>query len=140
MTGRGERYIAGNHPYDGPEQFADSASVSENRFDYYQKKRSEEPLFQMSAASYGWLLQTARLNLQLQRKAWRQITCPVVLFQAENEIYVSKKEQERFIRKLSRKKNGDAKLFRVKGSRHEIFNSGEKILERCWGRIIGSKW
>lgn len=131
-----EKYLAGNHPYEGPEKFEDSASVSESRFNYYQKKRSEEPLFQMSAASYGWLLQTARLNHALQKKAWRQITCPVLLFQAEDEKYVSKREQERFIRKLNRRNHGNLKLFRVKGSKHEIFNSGEEVLKHYWQKIL----
>lgn len=136
MAGRKEQYIAGRRPYDGTEQFADSASLSESRFEYYQKKRDEEPLFQMNAASYGWLWETARLNRYLQRKAWRQITCPVRVFQAEHETYVSKKEQDRFVKKIDRRKNGNARLIRVKGSKHEIFNSGPEILERYWGKIL----
>ena len=35
------------------------------------------------------------------------------IFQAEYETYVSKKEQERFVKKLCRRKNIDAKLIRV---------------------------
>lgn len=136
LTGKSERYVAGNRPFDGAESFADSASVSEARFDYYQQKRCKEPLFQMSAASYGWLWQTARLNCYLQRKAWRQITCPVLVFQADYETYVSKKEQERFVRKLSQKKSGNAKLIKVYGSKHEIFNSGTDILEHYWRWIL----
>ena len=135
VMGKSEQYVMGNCPYHGREQFAESASVSEARFNYYQQKRSKEPLFQMNAASYGWLWQTARLNYCLQRKAWRKITCPVLVFQAEQETYVSKKEQERFVRKLSRKTKGEAKLVRVPGVKHEIFNAGEKVLERYW-RLI----
>lgn len=136
MTGRKERYLAGNHPYDGKEQFADSAACSEARFAYYQKKRKEEPSFQMNAASYGWLWQTARLNRYLQRKAWRQIICPVVVFQAECETYVSKKEQEKFTAKLNWCSRKGARLVRVSGAKHEIFRSGTDILERYWRRIF----
>lgn len=126
----------GNHPYSGPEQFTDSASVSEARFDYYQKKRSQEPLFQMNAASYGWLWQAVRLNHYLQKKAWREITCPVLVFQAECDTYVSKTEQERFVRKLSHRRKGDAKLVRVSGVKHEIFNAGTETLERYWFKTL----
>ena len=58
------------------------------------------------------------------------------IFQAEYETYVSKKVQERFVKKLCRRKNIDAKLIRVKGSRHEIFNSDNKILESYWQKIL----
>lgn len=138
IAGKHEHYVMGNHPYEGPEQFADSASVSEARFHYYQDKRSQEPLFQMNAASYGWLWQTARLNRYLQKKAWREITCPVLVFQAECETYVSKKEQERFVRKLNRHRKGNVKLVRVRGVRHEIFNAGTDILERYWFKVLHS--
>lgn len=136
IAGEEEHYLPGNHPYDGMEQYADSASASECRFLYYQDKRCKEPLFQMNAASYGWFWQTYRLNHALQKKAWRQISCPTQIFQAEYETYVSKREQERFVKKLCRRKNIDAKLIRVKGSKHEIFNSDNKILESYWQKIL----
>lgn len=136
IAGKGERYVRGNHPYDGAEQFADSASVSEARFQYYQEKRSSEPLFQMNGASYGWLWQTARLNHYLQTRAWREIACPVLVFQAECETYVSKEEQERFVRKLSRRRKGAAKLVRVPGVKHEIFNAEPDVLERYWYKVL----
>lgn len=140
-AGKAEQYVMGNHAYSGPELFADSASVSEVRFNYYQKKRSQEPLFQMNAASYGWLWQAARLNLYLQSKAWRDIACPVLVFQAECEEYVSRKEQERFVRKLSRRRKGRAgsaraKLVRVRGVKHEIFSAGTDVLERYWYKVL----
>lgn len=136
MAGKEEQYLMGNHAYDGLEQFSKSAAVSKARFDYYQEKRKREPLFQMSAASYGWLWQTARLDRYLQRKAWRRMVCPVLVFQAEDEAYVSKKEQERFVRKLSRRRPGNARLIRVYGAKHEIFNSGTEILKRYWQKIL----
>lgn len=135
IAGKEEQYVIGNHPYDGPEPFANSASSSEARYNYYQKKRSEEPLFQMNAPSYGWLRQAVRLNRYLRGKGWRRITCPVLVFQAENEALVSKKEQERFVRKLNRRKKGNAKLVPVPGLKHEIFNSGTKTLECYWWKM-----
>lgn len=136
ILGKSEQYVAGHRPYDGQETFADSASVSEARFDYYQQKRNTESLYQMSAASYGWLWQTARLNRYLQKTAWRQITCPVLIFQAENEAFVSKEEQSLFVKKLNQNKPGNAKLIEVPGTKHEIFNSGTAVLEEYWGRVL----
>ena len=135
ILGKAEQYVAGHRPYDGQETFADSASVSKARFDYYQQKRNAESLYQMNAASYGWLWQTARLNHYLQKEAWRQIACPVLLFQAEHEIFVSKEEQELFVKKLNQNKPGNAELIKIPGTKHEIFNSGAEILEEYWQRI-----
>ena len=136
LIGKNERYVIGNHPYNGPEQFKNSASNSKARFEYYQDKRIAEPLFQMSAPSYGWLWQTARLNHYLQTRAWRQINCPVLVFQASRETYVSNKEQRLFVWKLNRRKKRMAKLIRVPGTRHEIFNSRAELLARYWYRIF----
>ncbi len=136
LTGNRQRYLPGNHPYDGQEQFADSAGICEARFQYYQKKRNEEPLFQMSAGSYGWLWQAVRLHRFLMNRAWRDIDCPVLVFQAEQDAYVSNEEQERFVKKLNGRKKGCAELVRVPGVKHEIFNSGTAVLEEYWMRIF----
>lgn len=137
IMGKSERYVMGQQPYAGLEKFDDSASVSKARFDYYQKKRNENPLFQMSAASYGWLWQTARLNLYLRTKAWQKIDCPVIVFQAEHDTFVSKSEQDRFVQKLCRRKEAEARFARVPGVKHEIFNSDVKTLEDYWEMVLG---
>lgn len=136
LFGKKERYVIGHHPYDGRERFADSAGISEARFLYYQKKRDEEPLFQMNAGSFGWLWQAVRLHRFLMGKAWREIACPVLVFQAEHETFVSNEEQERFVRKMNGRREGSAELVRVSGVKHEIFNSGMAVLEDYWTRIF----
>lgn len=135
LAGKKGQYLMGNHPYDGKEQFADSAAGSEARFFYYQEKRNREPLFQMSAASYGWLWQTVRLNRYLLREAPRRITCPAIVFQAELETYVSNPEQEKFVKKLSRR-GGDVTLVRVDGVKHEIFNGETEKAEGYWRKVF----
>lgn len=137
LTGKGERYLPGHLPYDGQERFADSAGLSESRFACYQKKRNEEPLFQTNAGSYGWLWQAVRLYRFLMGRAWRDISCPVLMFQAEHENYVSNEAQERFVKRLGRKKEGCAEIVRVAGVKHEIFNSGMEVLEEYWTGIFG---
>lgn len=136
LFGKKEHYVIGHHPYDGQEQFADSAGISEARFLYYQKKRDGEPLFQMSAGSFGWLWQAVRLHRFLMRRAWRDIACPVLVFQAEQETFVSNEEQERFVEKMNGRREGNAELVRVSGVKHEIFSSGMTVLEEYWARIF----
>lgn len=136
MLHKEEQYLPGHHPYDGMEQFADSAAASEARFRYYQDIRRQEPLFQTNAASYGWLWQAVRLHRFLQKDAWREINCPVLIFQAENDTYVSNQAQERFLKKLNQRNDIHAELIMIKGSKHEIFSSGTEILAQYWGALF----
>lgn len=126
-SGRSDRYVAGQKPYSKPEYFEKSCGTSRARFDFYQKKREKDILLQLSAPSYGWLHAAGELNRYLQYRGYCQIQIPVLLFQAHDERLVSKKEQDRFIRKLHRR-GVDASLIRVPGTKHEIINSNTLVL------------
>lgn len=136
LAGKSEQYLAGKHSYDGKERFEDSAAGSKARFLYYQKKRQKEPLFQTCAASYGWLRQTARLNRYLLSEAPRHIACPIIVFQAELESYVSNAAQEKFIKKLRRPGRGNVTLVRVNGVKHEISGSESEKLGPYWEKVF----
>lgn len=125
--GKSQEYIIGQGPFRGPELFEESASSSRARFAYYQEKRAKEPLYQMSGASYGWLHAAAELNSCLQKRAWKQIQCPVLLFQAENDEWVSCPQQDLFIEKLG--KHCEAKQIRIPGVKHELCNTPDCVFE-----------
>lgn len=133
MTGKGTSYVTGQKPYQGAERFEDSAAMSPARFAYYQKKRIANPLYQMSAASYGWLFNAAKLKHYLMSEGFRQIQMPVLVFEAQLEQFVSNKEIERYVRKINQ--NGNACLVKVKDAKHEIYNSGEQALRIYWESI-----
>lgn len=126
-TGKSQEYVIGQGPFRGAEPFEESAATSRARFLYYQDKRLKEPLYQMSGASYGWLHAAARLNSFLMKKGWKQIQCPVLLFQAENDQWVSCSEQNRFIDKMNRR--CDAELICISGVKHELYNTPDSMLE-----------
>lgn len=134
--GQSRRYVAGQHPYRGEECFETSSSTSRVRFDRYQARKKAEPLFQTSAASYGWLREAARLNSALQHHDWKNLQAPILLFQAETETLVSKKEQHRFLGKLSRRRKVPVKMIVVPGSRHEIFNSNDRTLRQFLRKVF----
>lgn len=134
--GKENVYIFGHHPYSGEERFEDSASVSRERFAYYQEKRKTEALYQTCAASYGWLNEAFRLNRFLRRKAWKQLGCPVLVFQAEWDRFVSPREQERFVKRMHKGGNRGARLTRVPGVKHEIFNSPDAAVEKYWRKVF----
>lgn len=134
LLGKDREYVMGQKPYDGLERFAESASTSEARFAFYQERRKAETLYQMNAPSYGWLRNAGRMNRFLRTKGWRQISAPVLLFQAEQDAFVSLQEQERFIRKLNGR--GEAQLVKVAGTKHEIYNADEAVLKGYWEKVF----
>jgi lysophospholipase len=87
----------------------------------------------MNAPSYSWISNALKLNEYLQSEGWQKITTPMLLFQARHDTFVSKREQNRFIRKIAANQN--AKLVRVPGVKHEILNATDDILEIYWKKI-----
>ncbi|MCD8118894.1 MAG: alpha/beta hydrolase [Lachnospiraceae bacterium] len=101
-AGKETEYVIGQHGYDGKETLETSCATSAARHAWYKVKTDTEPLFQMYAASYGWLREAIRLNRFLMDDAWQMIEDPVMLVQAEHDNVVSKDEQVRFIHKLAK--------------------------------------
>ena len=134
--GKAEQYVPGGHAFDGKERFEDSASTSRERFAYYQKKRNTQPLFQMSAASCGWLNETAGLNGYLMGKGWKQVQTPLLIFQAQDDTFVSAAEQDRFAKKVKAAGKASVEKRRIDGAKHEIFNSEDKVLQNYWKEIM----
>lgn len=134
LAGRSTAYANGR-PYDGKENFEDSASLSRARFTYYQKKRDNQRELQTCAATFGWLREAGKLNAYLSREAIKRIQCPVILFQAQQETMVSKKEQDRFINAL-KSRGINAELISIENARHEIFNAEFPVLEKYWAQVF----
>lgn len=134
--GKGTEYLSGHHPYDGSEIFADSAADSQARFDYYQKKRSSTPLFQMSGATNQWLSEAIHMEHYLLSEGWKQIQSPILLFQAENDTFVCRGAQEQFVRLIHHHSPGLIKLVRVPDTKHEIYNSTNDILTPYITKIL----
>ena len=133
-SGRSDRYVAGQKPYGKPEYFEKSCGTSRGRFDLYQKKREKDLLLQLSAPSYGWLHAGSRTEPLPAVPRIPTDPDPCSLFQAHDERLVSKKEQDRFIRKL-RRRGVDASLIRVPGTKHEIINSNALVMRTYLKRL-----
>ena len=136
LTGKAKQYVPGGGPFDGKERFEDSASTSRARFDYYQKKRNAEPLYQMNAASCGWLREAARLNSYIMRKGWKHIQTPMLLFQSQDDAFVSAEEQDRFVEKVANAGRAPIKKILIPETRHEIFGSEDRVLRDYWEQIF----
>lgn len=136
LMGKASQYVPGGRPFDGKERFENSAATSQARFAYYQQKRNAQPLFQMNAASCGWLNETARLCRYLLRQGWKQIQTPILLFQAQDDAFVSAAAQNRFAEKVNAAGKTTVEKIPVSGTKHEIFNATDPVLYGYWARIF----
>lgn len=137
QAGRSMKYAAGQKPYDGKEKFESSSGLSRPRFDRYKKIRMENPAFQTWSPSYGWVYNAAKMNWYLQRWGYGEIQAPILLFQAETDHLVSNKAQDIFAEKINHHGKTSCRLIHMPGTKHEIFNSPDEILEDYWGRVFG---
>lgn len=136
-AGKEKQYVIGHGPFEGPKVWKKKASsMREDQYNYYQEIRSHEPMFQTNGASYGWMRAAVKLNQYLRKESPGRICIPVLLFQAEHEHLVSNKEQVRFILNLREAGLLSAKLVRVPGARHEIFNAERHTRAGYWRMIF----
>lgn len=136
-TGREMKYVAGQKPYDGTEQFETSSGLSRPRFERYKEIRRNNIECRTFSPSYGWLYNAAKMNWYLQRSAWKDIAAPILLFQAETDSLVSLKAQDIFAEKINNCGKTSCTLIRMAGTKHEIFNAQDEILETYWGHVFG---
>ncbi len=136
-TGMAEEYVIGHHAFvPNTENFATGPCSSEARFDYYQEKRESNELYQMSGASYGWINAAIALNAYLIKEGVKNISVPILLFQAEIEEFVCNKAEEKFVAQVNKNAGKDlATLVHIAGSKHEIFHAPTEILEPYWSKI-----
>lgn len=135
-AGRSEQYLLGQHPYEGPKSLEKSSSMRLAQNDYYQSLRQEDPLLQMNGASFGWMNAAIKLNGFLQTEGYREITAPIIVFQAELDVKVCNKEQRRFVMKLRKAGHKYARLIKVPNAKHELFNADKRTREAFWKRVF----
>lgn len=133
VLGRGEDYVITQGPYEGDENFENSCDTSQPRFEWYAKKRRENPELQTNAASYDWFRAAAQANKDMYRNA-SKLTMPVLLIQAYKDSVVDTQAQMDFLSHL----DGAPEVYLniMKNVKHEIFNSKQQELELYWKCIL----
>ena len=118
--------------YSGPESFADSCATDPERFAWYDHIKSIRTEFHNSVPSYQWSAESIKVtNRILAPGEPEKISCPVLLFTADQDHSVLPKPQESFIQRVP----GGKHIF-VPGSRHEIFRSTNDVLFPWWHQVI----
>ena len=121
LVGQGTAYAAGQHGFDGKEDFKNSSCTSEESYQRIFKLRNECVAYQTYGGTYQWLLAGILATKQLlKRKSMKKIRIPVLIFQAEWDHMVKNRAHLKFL--IGTRQTS---LLRIEGSKHEIFHAGE---------------
>lgn len=119
-------------PYNGPEDFATSCATDPQRFAWYDAVKASRPEFQNNVPSWRWSLEAMNVTKSiLAPGAPESITCPVLLFSADQDFSVLPEPQKAFIARVPH-----GQYIFVSGSRHEIFRSSNDVLFPWWRQVI----
>lgn len=121
---KGGRRLFFHKDFNPDSTFEEDCATSRARFEYYQEKRKNDKNLQTSSASYTWVKESILAGRKACELASR-IRIPVLLFQASNDTLVKPKPQQKFVQTLSQ-----GQLVKISGSKHEIYRSGNQVLEK----------
>jgi lysophospholipase len=131
--GFGASYVFGQIGPRKPEYSDRSGTNSRPRWQVYADFYSspeEWPLSQ-GGTSFRWLGEALRASIKIDDAAWAaQVTTPVLLFQADQDTYVTSEGQDAFCSRAPRCQ----KIF-VPGTRHEIYREQDGPRASYWDSI-----
>ncbi len=117
--------------FDKEQAFENSDATSRARFEYYHKKRVNEPLYQTSGPSFGWVKASIDAKDKLSEKdSIKMIKSEMLIFKPEEDKQLLGKYTDKFA------DMADVKIKKVKNSKHEIFMSGNDELKWYFGEIL----
>lgn len=114
--------------FDENQTVENSDATSKSRFEYYHNKRKNEPLYQTSGPSFGWV----KASLEARDKILEagKIRTESLIFLPEEDRQLLHSYTEKFADKA------DIGIKRVKNSKHEIFMSGDETLKWYFEEIL----
>ncbi len=119
LLGKEKEKVVGYKLFNPEKSYEDSHSTSKARFDYYHKRRIENPLFQTTAPSYRWVSEAIRVSkLNLSEKRNKKVTASVLLCQPEEDSTVFSEYEDIFIKLVPH-----GKLRKFTDCKHEIYMS-----------------
>lgn len=132
LSGNGKKRAFSYGEFNEKESFEESGATSFERFEYYRQKRVHYRHLRNTAPTYGWLLQAMGVYRDLLNKSnCATVQAPVLLFQAEHDAFVRERPQEKYVTRIPH-----GELVSVKGSKHDIYLSGNEVLQTYLDRIL----
>ena len=109
--------------------FEKSDATSKVRFEYYRKKRRENKLLQTNGPSFGWVKASLDARDEILSSA-DKIKTELLVIKPEEDKQLLMSYTDKFIEKSG------AESIAINGSKHEIFMSGNSVLERYYEKIF----
>lgn len=117
--------------FDSKQTVENSDATSRARFEYYHEKRINEPLYQTSGPSFGWVKASLEARDKiLSEDAVRGLDAELLIFKPEEDRQLLSEYTEKFA------SLADVKIKKVKNSKHEIFMSDDKVMKWYVEKIL----
>ena len=131
LLGKEKEKVVGYKYFNPDRTYEESHDTSKSRFDYYHKKRVENPLFQTTAPSYRWVSEAVKVSkLNLDEKRNKKISAKVLLCQPEEDSTVYSEYEDIFIKLVT-----DGKLKKFTDCKHEIYMSVDHTVKEYLDEI-----
>ncbi len=117
--------------FDKNQTAENSDAASKARFEYYHKKRINEPLYHTSGPSFSWVKASLEARDKILRdEAIKLLRAKLLIFKPQEDKQLLGEYTDKFAEKAH------TKIKDVKNSRHEIFMSSDEVLEWYYEEIL----
>ena len=122
----------GRCKFDPGQMVENSDDTSEERFNYYHEKRKNDSLLQTNGPSFGWVKASLKARDSIfEEENISKLTMPILLLKPQEDRQVLESWQDKFAEKVK-----SVRVVKIPGSKHEIFGSENKTLEKYYGEIF----
>lgn len=131
IIGKGKERVFLMQEFQEEEPFSASGTDSRARYDFYRDMQKACEEYQTCCSTYHWVYEAFRAGRRATRaKNMARVETPVLLFQATQDTFVTKEEQERFVEGI-----GNGRLITVQ-SRHEIGRGTNQVMEPYLAQVF----
>lgn len=130
IAGWDEKYLPGQHGFDGINTYPNCSAQSEVRHRYLFELKKKNKFYQMTGGTYGWCKESLKAMKQVIKDAGK-ITTPTILFQAGLDTMVEPGGQEKFLAN-----NPKIKKSYYPESKHEIFNAYDSDRKKYFTEVL----
>ena len=134
LFGMEEKYVPGHTAYNPEEEFKpeDEYLYSKTRNYEIYKQRKQDVMYQTNGATYKWLSESMKATKEaLKKQNTQKIRIPVLLFQADHDVYVRPEGQNKLQRAVS-----SLQLVFCPGTLHEMYLGPDDFLTAYYSTIF----
>ena len=123
LYGKGIMYLPGQMPYREEKKFPSRATSCKERYEYAFEKIKNNNSYHSGGSSALWYIESSKATRKIVKKEnASKVKIPVLLFQAEYDMYVIPRAQNKF---ATYAKN--CEIIHVKDSKHESYFERDEI-------------